>query len=100
VGTSTDGITWARVPHDETVFGGAFMLDVTAAGPLLVAAGESGSGMAVWTSSDGIGWSRVVDHEVVSGRSALLAVAAGDPGLVAVGWDHSRGDSVAAVWRS
>jgi hypothetical protein len=100
VWTSTDGIAWARMPHDETVFGGAFMLDVTAVGPLLVAAGESGSDMAVWTSFDGVGWTRVVDNEVVSGRSALLGVTVGGPGLVAVGWDQSRGDSVAAVWRN
>ena len=39
VWTSVNGITWSRVPHDETVFGGAsgrWMNSVTVGGPGLV----------------------------------------------------------------
>ncbi|NIA25677.1 MAG: hypothetical protein GWP04_08925 [Gammaproteobacteria bacterium] len=42
VWTSPDGVTWTRIPGDETVFGGAsdqMMLSVTAGGPGLVAVG-------------------------------------------------------------
>lgn len=39
VWTSIDGITWFRLPHDETVLGGAAMSSVTAAGSGLVAVG-------------------------------------------------------------
>jgi len=47
VWTSPDGITWSRVPHDESVFGGADsprMSSVTVGGPGLVAVGWDGSG--------------------------------------------------------
>ena len=47
VWTSPDGITWSRVPHDETVFGGdgiQHMTSVTVGGPGLVAVGADGSG--------------------------------------------------------
>ena len=43
VWTSPDGITWSRVPDDDTVFGGEGdqpMFDVTPAGPGLVAVGH------------------------------------------------------------
>jgi hypothetical protein len=45
VWTSSDGITWSRVPRDQAIFGGAgdqIMNDVTQAGPGLVAVGSSG----------------------------------------------------------
>ena len=38
VWTSVDGISWSRLPYDETVFGGAgdrALIDVTAGGPSL-----------------------------------------------------------------
>ena len=47
VWTSPDGITWSRIPHDESVFGGADsprMSSVTVGGPGLVAVGWDGSG--------------------------------------------------------
>jgi hypothetical protein len=100
VWTSTDGITWSRLPNDKALFPDASMVDVTAVGSLLVAVGESGSAVAVWTSVDGIEWSRVVHDEANSSRSSLWGVTATDAGLVAVGWDQSSGDSVAAVWRN
>jgi hypothetical protein len=99
VWTSVDGISWSRVPHDATVFGGGdnqMMHDVTAGGPGLVAVGYSGTHgwdnptgrPAVWTSVDGLVWSRVSDEpSVFGGRSAMLSVTVGGPGLVAVGYD-------------
>ena len=109
VWTSPDGITWSRVPHDETVFGGEgaqVMASVTVGGPGLVAVGSDFSGgdkdAAVWTSTDGITWTRVPHDEAVLGGGGfqeMTSVTAGGPGLVAVGTE-SVGDSVAAVWTS
>lgn len=114
VWTSVDGVAWSRVPHDEEVFGDAFMTSITAGGPGLVAVGQTdGVGTdgdaVVWTSVDGITWSRVRDDEEVFGgpqRQSMFDVVVGGPGLVAVGregderpWDNSF-DNGAAVWTS
>ena len=119
VWTSADGLAWARVPHDEAVFGGSCpqntyglncsqaMYGVVAGGPGLVAVGyEADSpGMeanaAVWTSVDGLNWRRVPRDEAVFGgpdNQGMENVTAGGPGLVAVGEDES--DRGAAVWTS
>jgi hypothetical protein len=101
VWTSVDGITWTRVPHDETVFGtggnpptstspGPVMLSVTAGGPGLVAVGRK----AAWTSPDGFTWTRIADD--VTARSFMTGVTAGGPGLVAVG----LGSSGVTAWTS
>jgi hypothetical protein len=57
VWVSADGYTWARIPHDEAVFGGLGeqqILSVAAAGPLLVAGGydiiAGALDAAVWVS--------------------------------------------------
>ncbi len=114
VWTSPDGITWTRVPHDETVFGGAnsqTMWDVTVGGPGLVAVGWDGQGIlddnpdvdaAIWTSLDGVTWSRVPHDEAVFGAAFMWSVTAGGPGLVAVGWtgDGDIPDQNAAVLTS
>ena len=98
VWTSTDGITWSRVAHDEAVFGGGGMRSVTAGGPGLVAVGVGDTSVAaVWTSVDGITWSRVPHDEAVFGGGEMNSVTAGGPGLVAVG---VGGTGVAAVWTS
>jgi len=105
VWTSPDGVTWSRVPHDETVFGGddyQYMFSVTAGGPGLVAVGSDSSCAAVWTSPDGFTWSRVPHDETVFGDppQRMKSVTAGGPGLVAVG-EHVSSDGVdAAVWTS
>ncbi|HDH25667.1 MAG TPA: hypothetical protein ENH00_05665, partial [Actinobacteria bacterium] len=59
VWTSPDGDAWTRVPHDESVFGGAsgqLISGVVVGGPGLVAVGYDFSGgdydAAVWTSPD------------------------------------------------
>jgi hypothetical protein len=122
VWTSVDGLTWARVPHDEAVFGGdgdQQMFSVTVGGPGLVAVGFDGpfgasrGNAAVWTSPDGLTWARVPDDEALfggDGRQRMLSVTAGGPGLVAVGSDGhpqyeyaNRLDELAAdaaVWTS
>jgi hypothetical protein len=108
--TSPDGVTWSRVPHDETVFGGGdmSMRSVTVGGPGLVAVGWDGGILAdtpdvdaaVWTSVDGVTWSRVPHDEEVFGAAFMNSVTAGGPGLVAVGMDGPWGDGDAAVWTS
>lgn len=109
---SVDGLTWSRVPHDETVFGGVNfqnMIDVTVGGPGLVAVGQDGGlhfwgnsrveRPGVWTSADGLSWTRVpqAEEEAFASNSAMLSVTAGGPGLVAVG--HGE-DWVSRVWTS
>jgi len=112
--TSVDGDTWSRVPHDEEVFGAAWINSVTVGGPGLVAVGGTegywtDGDAVVWTSVDGITWSRVPHDETVFGgvdSQVINDVTVGGPGLVAVGqdggigpWDHNA-DTNAAVWTS
>jgi len=109
VWTSADGLTWSRVPADDSVFGGPdnqAMQSVTVGGPGLVAVGYDGEddwfdppgAAAVWTSVDGITWSRVPHDESVFGgdRAAMRDVTVGGPGLVAVGYDNAK----PSVWTS
>jgi len=110
VWTSSNGVTWSRVPDDEGVFGGPDsqgMESVAVWEGGLVAVGWDDSGddrdAAVWTSSDGVAWSRVVGDEGVFGgpdSQRIVGVAAREAGLVAVGWDDSGDDRDAAVWTS
>jgi hypothetical protein len=102
VWTSADGVTWSRVPLDESIFGG-WMKGVTAGGPGLVAVGVEGSGAAVWTSVDGLNWSRVAQNIDIFGSPGgqgygMTSVTAGGPGLVAVGSNVDVGG--VAVWTS
>ncbi len=110
VWTSVDGVSWSRVPHDESVFGGVgfqSMKSVAAGGPGLVAVGYDGQipehDAAVWTSSDGVSWSRVPHNDAIlggGGAQVMFSVAASASGLVAVGDNGPVGDQVAAVWAS
>lgn len=109
VWTSSDGRTWSRVPHDESVFGGPgqqVMRSVVQGGPGLVAVGhddreENARGVAaVWTSPEGRTWSRVPHDKSVfggPGELGMQAVAKGPRRLVAVG---AGSDRAAAVWTS
>ena len=104
VWTSPDGITWSRVPHDETVFGGESnqsMEEVVAGGPGLVVVGWNQVGdnvdAAVWTSADGTSWTRVPHDEAIlggEGGQKMTSLAQGDSGLVG-----SRIDRVDVVRR-
>jgi hypothetical protein len=92
VWTSVDGLTWTRVPHDETTLGGPGlqqMTDITATGHGLVAVGEANDrrfqGATIWTSVDGVTWTRVPHDEEIFGTDWIAGVTAGGPGLVAVG---------------
>jgi hypothetical protein len=110
VWTSPNGVSWTRVPHSETLFGGEdhqAMWSVVPGGPGLVAVGYDhsiGAGVAaVWTSPDGVTWTRVPHDEVVFGGDnwqAMWSLVAADSGLVAVGYDNSGGNTDAAVWTS
>jgi hypothetical protein len=110
VWTSSDGLTWSRVPPDGAVFGGPSsqeMRSVAVGGPGLVAVGNDyadiSADAAVWTSSDGLTWRRVPHDEAVfggPGNQEMLGVAIGSPGLAAVGRDDSGQDGDAAVWAS
>ncbi len=92
VWTSVDGLTWSRVVHDDSVFGGLGdqrIHDVAVgASGMLVAVGD-----LVWVSPDGLSWSRV--YEDPAGAS-MSAVTAAGPGWVAVGSHEGEG----VVWAS
>jgi hypothetical protein len=99
VWTSSDGITWNRVPNNDAVFGGGpdkqWVSDVTTVGDQVVAVGTS-----VWASPDGLTWSRIYTPEL---RAHMYAVAAGPSNLVVVGGDgahryQEEEDGSAVVW--
>ena len=117
VWTSTDGLAWTRVPHDDETFGGGpdgrhfSMKSVTVGGPGLVAVGidEVGFNAVVWTSEDGYTWSRVPDDDQVFGDGptghrvqGMGNIIAGGPGLVAFGEEERTmgGPTRVAVWTS
>jgi hypothetical protein len=109
VWTSADGLAWARVPHDEAVFGGdgaQSISGVVAGGPGLVAVGgnflgEDGAPL-VWWSSDGAAWNLLPADEAMVGEgwASMWAVVVGGPGLVAVGDGGIAVVTNAAVWVS
>jgi hypothetical protein len=97
VWTSSDGLSWDRVP-DDAVFAAAGMTAVVAGGPGFVAvgwAGQPGDRAAVWTSVDGRKWTRVADAPDLAGAQMQSIVRLGT-GFVAVGW----GSDGAAAWTS
>ena len=104
--TSVDGVTWSRVPHDESIFGGACAESVTNGGRGLVAVGDADRRAVVWTSSDGIAWSRVPHDEAIFGGepvTRMRPVTAGGPGLVAAGregWNEQGPAGNVAIWTS
>jgi hypothetical protein len=112
---------WARVPHDEAVFGGAeppeaeiVITHVVAGGPGLVAIGSwdrgenGGSFAAVWTSADGITWDRLPLEAEVFGDGWIYGLTSHGSELVATGAYRAEDDietgtsyvGTAAVWTS
>ena len=110
VWTSTDGLTWTRVPLNLSALGGLsdqVMTGVVATDGGLVAVGVDWSGgdqdAAVWTSRDERTWTRSEHDETVLGgddNQGMSAVVATDTEFVAVGSDGSANDADAAVWTS
>ena len=127
VWTSPDGINWARVSHDEAVFGGAAgqhcgMDAVTAGGSGLVAVGSCegysvesaaedgmvthGDRVVIWTSADGHTWSQVPRDEMVfvsdpsidPDQSAYLDLYAINDGLIAFDLDGTWFSSDGYTW--
>jgi hypothetical protein len=116
VWTSPDGVTWTRVPHDESLFGGVNdqeIFGLIVAGPGLVAVGKDDEAPAAWVSADGLSWQKVPsdsffnDPRFDNTDKVMRAVAATPQlGLVAVGYlarysEATDTDDVdAAVWVS
>ena len=77
VWTSTDGVTWSRVPPQPEILGGPdyqAMDTVYVGGPGLVAVGESSpQRLTVWTSTDGTTWFRL-DTATRRGRDEVTVL--------------------------
>jgi hypothetical protein len=76
VWTSTDGVTWSRVPPQPEVLGGPdfqAMATVATGSSGLVAVGQSSQDLTVWTSTDGTTWSRL-DTATLRGRDDVETV--------------------------
>jgi hypothetical protein len=95
VWTSPEGLTWTRVAHDESVFGGdgdQWASDVAAGAGVVAVGSDSTDGYgdaAVWTSPDGVDWTRIANQSEVfggPGSEGMFGVVMGGPGVVAVGY--------------
>ena len=103
-----DVLAFARVSHDEEVFGGdgdQMMHRVAAGDGQLVAVGREGFAgsydAALWTSSDGETWRQVdADPAAVGGEGdqEMTAITQTPEGYVIVGYDRTSVDENAAVW--
>ncbi len=102
VWTSTDGVVWSRVPHNEAIFGGEgdqSMNSVIVGGPGLLAFGVDEGTIreaVVWASADGLTWTRIPDNQALTAAGDGRSVVVGGPGFVSVG----EVKSAAAVWIS
>ena len=94
---SEDGRSWRRAQGE---LADGQMIDVTTAGPGLVAVGSAVAldATAVWASLDGLTWERV-PHGPAFENAFMWSIVEGGPGLVAVGWRRTPEPS-AAVWVS
>jgi hypothetical protein len=107
---SPDGLTWNRVPHDDSLgVGAAEMNAVTDAGPGLVAVGhacddpENTCGMrpVAWTSEDGQSWQRVPhDPDVFGLGGRMVDVEQYDGRIVSIGLSCDSSECSAAGWTS
>lgn len=107
--TSVDGVTWDRVAHDETVFGGQDWQVINAAtsmGRRVIAVGfddsEAYSDAVVWILNPENDWRRLPHQDSIFGGPGdheMHGITRGGSGLVAVGV-HWGGDGDAAAWAS
>ncbi|HSH11539.1 MAG TPA: hypothetical protein VLA10_07115, partial [Ilumatobacter sp.] len=112
---SPDGLAWARVAHDEDVFGGDGNQATAAVTPTesgFVAVGHDVEDFgpagadydaAIWQSPDGTNWSRLPHDEAIfggDGWQGLRTILAAESGLVALGWAEHDGSYDVAVWTS
>lgn len=95
---------WARVPHDESLFGGdQFMWSLVAGAQGLVAVGYQNGGIGTangehavaWTSSDGLHWSRLALTK--ARRTLLWSVDARGATFMAVGSEITADSDVAVL---
>jgi hypothetical protein len=85
--TSTDGVTWDRVAHDDDLFGAGAISDLVAGDNGYVAVGGDGGG-AIWFSPDGVSWERVPNSPVFATEwLSFDSVAYGPSGYIAMGAD-------------
>lgn len=110
VWTSSDGVTWDRVPHDPAIFGGDGELELTMwdvvadTSGFVAVGGERRSGVirpALWTSPDGFSWSRVdLDSATADFVGPFGNVTVGGEGLVVTGPVMFEGFGQVTVWTS
>jgi hypothetical protein len=115
VWTSAEGLTWARVPHDDSIFGPGEdnwvnVVGAAASEDGFVILGVGGKDDAqtplAWFSADGSTWTRVpfAEANTQSTLTEIRAISAGGPGFVAVGSGCDAGCSPWApypmVWTS
>jgi hypothetical protein len=110
VWTSSDGVTWDRVPHDPTVFGDSGELELTMwdvvadTSGFVAVGGERQSGAthpALWTSPDGVSWSRVeLDSATAGFAGPFASVTVGGEGLVVTGPVMYEAFGSVTVWTS
>jgi hypothetical protein len=100
VWTSSDGLTWIRLPENDDVFNGPWhqeMFDVAygPAGFVAIGSTEGDDGMssvgAIWQSPDGLTWTRIAHDDDLFGEHTpddwlrLTDVVHGNNGYVAIG---------------
>jgi len=106
---SLDGVTWDRIPDDESVFGGPenqVILAIAEESGLLIAAGvdgiKDGEDASVWLSLDGEEWRRLRPDEAVfggDGRQTIRGVVVRGREIIAVGGTQESGDWDIRIWR-
>ena len=94
VWTSTDAVTWQRLPNSPA-FAGAAMNAIVDGPSGLVAVGGGPNGAVVWTSPDGMTWTRLPDDPGFADGS-MYAIAATSTGFTAVGYRQAG----SVIWTS
>ena len=99
--TSTDGVTWSRVPDAKTLRGQPMLGVVAFHGGFVAAGGADGSGRsATWTSPDGRHWTRGPDDAALRSGWISAVTAFGDSVIAVGGSACDNLLSVPRAWRS